>query len=79
MGVGWCVDVWAWSDGGGGMGVSSVDRLHERLWHELAARHQVDPLKTVPADASLIVTSPQEAQKNLEEWRRYEARIHIGV
>jgi hypothetical protein len=61
------------------MAIPALDRRHERLWHELAARHQVDTLKTVPADASLIVTSPQEAQKNLEEWRRFEARIHIVV
>ena len=36
-------------------------------------------VKTRPADVSLIVTSPQEAQKNLEDWRRFEARIHIIV
>jgi hypothetical protein len=39
----------------------------------------VDQVKTRPADASLIVTSPQEVQKNLAEWRRFEARIHIVV
>jgi len=61
------------------MGVSRVDGRFERQWYDLVARHQVDPLKTVPADASLIVTSPQEVQKNLEEWRRFEARIHIVV
>ena len=61
------------------MGVSAVDRGNERLWHELAARHSVGEVKTHPADVSLIVTSPQEAQKNLEEWRRFEARIHIVV
>jgi hypothetical protein len=61
------------------MGISSVDRLHERLWHELVARHSVDPLKVRPADTSLIVTSPQEIQKNLEEWRRFETRLHIVV
>jgi len=61
------------------MGFSRVDRRDEMLWHELVARHSVEPLKTRPADTSLIVTSPQEIQKNLEEWRRFEARLHIIV
>lgn len=34
---------------------------------------------TKPSDASLLVTSPEEIQKNLEQWRKYNQRIHIIV
>ena len=45
----------------------------------MAPRREVDPLNVIPSDASLIVTSPSEIARNLEDWRRYEARIHIKV
>jgi hypothetical protein len=57
-----------------------VDGRNERQWYDLVARHRVDQVDIRPAvDASLIVTSPQEVQKNLDLWRRFNARIHIIV
>ena len=32
-----------------------------------------------PNDTSLLVTTPEEIQRNLEAWRKHEERIHIVV
>jgi len=34
---------------------------------------------TRSSDASLLVTSPEEIQENLQRWRDYNERIHIVV
>ena len=31
------------------------------------------------SDASLLVMSPQEIQRNLEQWRELKERIHVVV
>ena len=32
-----------------------------------------------PNDTSLLVTTPEEIQKNLQQWRDFNERIHIIV
>jgi hypothetical protein len=44
----------------------------------------IDPVYTKeelakPKDTSLLVTSPEEIQRNLEAWRKREERLHIVV
>ena len=35
--------------------------------------------ETKPSDTSLLATSPEEIQRNLEAWRKHEERLHIVV
>ena len=35
--------------------------------------------ETKPSDTSLLVTTPEEIQRNLEAWRKHEERLHIVV
>ena len=43
----------------------------------------IDPVyikdKIKPSDTSLLVTTPEEIQRNLEAWRKQEERLHIVV
>ena len=32
-----------------------------------------------PSDTSLLVTTPEEIQRNLDAWRKREERLHIVV
>lgn len=37
----------------------------------------VDKPQSVPSDQSLLVMTPEEIQRNLDQWRHLEARLHI--